>query len=65
MSVFRASIHLSGEGGGDEIKSYEELSQIGEQSEKSRLLYNAFMSQVFQNFWFRDYVVVVKLCEKQ
>jgi len=65
MAVFRASIHLSGEGGGDEIKSYEELSQIGEQSRNSRLLYNVFMSQIFQNFWSRDYVAVVKLCEKQ
>ena len=65
MAVFRASIHLSGEGGGGEIKSYEELSQIGEQSKNSYLLFNVFMSQIFQHFWSRDYVAVVKLCEKQ
>ena len=65
MAVSRASIHLSGEGGGDEIKSYEELSQIGEQSKNSHLLNNVFMSKAFQHFWSRDYVTVVKLCEKQ
>ena len=65
MVGLRASIRMSGDDGGDEIESYEELSQIGEQSKKSRLLYNVFMSQIFLNFWSRDYVAVVKLCEKQ
>ncbi len=64
MAVYRGPIALSGRLDSDGIKSYAELEQIGKETNNSLLLFHNSMSQICVSFWFRDYVNVVKLCQK-
>ena len=47
-----------------DVKSFDELYQIGKESNNAMLVFNVIVSQMFLNFWFRDYTAIMKLCEK-
>lgn len=62
MILLNVCLYLSGEE--DNIKSFEELIQIGERTSSELLLWQVFMSQVTIHLWFREYIDVVELSEK-
>lgn len=62
MTFLNICLYLSG--GKDNVKSLEELNQIGEETNNAFLLYQVFMSQVTIHFWFREYIDVVELSGK-
>ena len=63
MAWYRVLAQLSGQDATD-VKSFDELEQIGKESNNTLLLFNVIMSQMCVNFWFRDYTAITKLCEK-
>ena len=47
-----------------DVKSFDELYQIGKESNNTLLLFNVMVSQMSVHFWFKDYTAIMKLCEK-
>jgi len=66
MSAFGACIFLSGGNGiGEvEVKSYQELNQIGERKKHLHLLYQNFFNEMYCYFWVGDYMKVFELSKK-
>ena len=63
MAWYRVLVQLSGLDATD-VKSFDELYQIGKESNNAMLVFNVIMSQMCVDFWFRDYTAIMKLCEK-
>mmetsp|Transcript_31775 Transcript_31775/g.57522 ORF Transcript_31775/g.57522 Transcript_31775/m.57522 type:complete len:221 (+) Transcript_31775:47-709(+) len=65
MASFNALLYLSGPTNGDvDIKSYDELDELGERTNSASLVYECFMGRMSNHFWMREYIDVVKLSEK-
>lgn len=65
MACFNALIHLSGETNGDiDVKSYDELDEMGERTNSASLVWNSFMCRMNSHFWMREYMDIAKLTEK-
>ena len=62
MAWYRVLVQLSGQDDTD-VKSFDELHQIGKESNNTLLLFNVFVSQMWVHFWFKDYTAITKLCE--
>lgn len=63
MANHNAFVHVSGIGTTDKTKSYDELKQMGMQSNDKLLLFQVFMSQIISCFWFRDYTAIIEHCK--
>jgi hypothetical protein len=63
MAWYRVLVQLSGQDDTD-VKPFDELYQIGKESNNTHLLFNVIVSQMCMDFWFRDYTAIMKLCEK-
>ena len=65
MSSFGTCLYLSGKRDhGLEIKSYDELNEIGRRTNQVNLLYQNFFNVLSCHFWMGDYTKVVELGEK-
>jgi len=65
MSNFRAVLHLTGRSNDEVgIKSYEELEEIGKNTNSQLLLRRILMSQMSIHFYDRNWVKVMELFEK-
>jgi len=65
MSAFGACIFLSGRNTDEvEVKSYEELNQIGERGKHLNLLYQNFFNQMYCCFWAGEYAEVAELSKR-
>ena len=56
-------MQLSGQDDTD-VKSFDELYQVGKEPNNTFLLFNVIVSQIYTQFWFKDYRAIMKLCEK-
>ena len=63
MAHYIVLLQLSGKND-DDVKSFNELYQIGEDSNNKLLLFHVIVGQLYMHFWFRDYAAIMKLCEK-
>ena len=63
MAWYRVLVQLSGQDATG-VKSFDELYQIGKESNNTLLLFHVIVSQMSVHFWFRDYTAIMKLCEK-
>jgi hypothetical protein len=63
MAWYRVLVQLSGQDATN-VKSFDELYQIGKESNNTLLLFHVIVTQMCVHFWFRDYTAIMKLCEK-
>ena len=63
MTWYRVIVQLSGQDDTD-VKSFDELYQIGTESNNSQLILIVIVGQMCLHFFFRDYTAIMKLCEK-
>ena len=64
MAVYLAVMRISGMRAIDGVKTYDELTEIGRESNNEHLLFHVFMGQMFELFYYRDYKAILELCEK-
>ena len=63
MAWYQVIVQLSGQDDTD-VKSFDELYQIGKESNNTLLLFNVVVSQMCVHCWFKDYTAIMKLSEK-
>ena len=65
MALLHSCFTLSGEiNTGVHVRSYDELNEIGENTNSAFLLWQIFMCRISDHFWMREYHSMVKLSEK-
>lgn len=66
MGLLNTCIYLSGRSNNDavDIKSLDELNEIGERTNNIYLFWNVFMFRMSMHFWMREYWTLVELSEK-
>ena len=55
---------MSGKGNTDGIMTFDELENIGKESNNDLLLFNVFCGRLFIHHWNRDHQSLLELCEK-
>lgn len=53
-----------GKEAGADVKSFGEIEQIGRDTKDSLLAFHVLMSRISTCFWFRDFILVMELCER-
>jgi len=48
----------------DGIKTRDELTEIGRRSNNKDILFHICMGQMYELFYYRDYIAIMELCEK-
>lgn len=65
MALLNTCIHLSGIGNNEvEVKSLDELNDIGERTNNVYLIWHVFMCRMSNHFWMREYTLLAELSEK-
>ena len=64
MALYLVVMRVSGKQTIDGIKTFDELTAIGRETNNDHLSSHVFMSQLWQSFYFRDYKAIMELCEK-